>query len=246
VISQHSTQLPGLATPRPMLLTRPENRRQSGPRLIDSSMTLLGSDERSKAIVDFFLGGILFLLALPAILVCMLLVRLSSRGPSLYTQTRMGQDGQIFTLFKIRTMYHNCEDKTGPRWSLPGDTRITPCGRIMRKLHLDELPQLWNVLRGDMSLIGPRPERPEIVARLRQSVPGYHRRHAVKPGITGFAQINLPPDTCIRSVKNKVAYDLFYIRHRCIKLELYIFIATCLKLLGLKPLYQRKPRIPTE
>jgi lipopolysaccharide/colanic/teichoic acid biosynthesis glycosyltransferase len=97
-----------------------------------------------------------------------------------------------------------------------------------------------------MNLIGPRPERPEIVARLRQSVPGYDRRHAVKPGITGFAQIHLPPDTCIRSVKNKVVYDIFYIRHSTLGMELYIIFATGLKLLGMKHLYQRKPRIPTE
>jgi lipopolysaccharide/colanic/teichoic acid biosynthesis glycosyltransferase len=187
----------------------------------------------------------LFLVSFPVILACILMVRLTSRGPGIYTQTRVGINGRVFTFYKIRTMYHNCESQTGPRWSPPGDPRITPIGRIMRKLHLDELPQLWNVLRGDMSLIGPRPERPEIVARLRQSVPGYDRRHAVKPGITGFAQINLPPDTCIRSVKNKVVYDLFYIRHRTVGMELYIVFATGLKLLGMKHLYQRKPRIPT-
>ena len=114
-------------------------------------------------------------------------------------------------------------------------------GRILRKLHLDELPQLWNVLRGDMSLIGPRPERPEIVARLRESVPGYDRRHEVKPGITGYAQVHLPPDTCLRSVKNKLVYDLFYIRHRSARMELYILLATGLKLVGMKKLYQRLP-----
>jgi lipopolysaccharide/colanic/teichoic acid biosynthesis glycosyltransferase len=143
-------------------------------------------------------------------------------------------------------MYHDCERHSGPKWSTPGDTRITPLGRIYRKLHLDELPQLWNVLRGDMSLIGPRPERPEIVAKLRESVPGYDRRHQVKPGITGFAQVHLPPDTCLRSVKNKVAYDLFYIRHASVPLALFILFATGLKLFGLKKLYQRKPRVPTE
>ena len=124
--------------------------------------------------------------------------------------------------------------------------RITPLGRVLRKLHLDELPQLFNVLKGDMSLVGPRPERPEIVKRLRLSVPGYDRRHAVKPGITGFAQVHLPPDTCVRSVKNKLAYDLFYIRHRSLRMELIILAATGLKLLGLRKLYQRKPRFPTD
>jgi lipopolysaccharide/colanic/teichoic acid biosynthesis glycosyltransferase len=143
-------------------------------------------------------------------------------------------------------MYHDCERFTGPQWCLPGDPRITPVGRVLRRLHLDELPQLWNVLRGDMSLIGPRPERPEIVARLRESVPSYDRRHAVKPGITGFAQIHLPPDSCLQSVKNKLAYDRFYIQHRSARLAAYILFATALKLIGLKRLYQRPPCRPTE
>jgi lipopolysaccharide/colanic/teichoic acid biosynthesis glycosyltransferase len=129
---------------------------------------------------------------------------------------------------------------------MPGDPRITPVGRILRRLHLDELPQFFNVLRGDMSLVGPRPERPEIVKKLRKAVPGYDRRHAVKPGITGFAQIHLPPDSCIRSVKNKLVYDLFYVRNRSLRFEASIVTATLLKLLGLRRLYQRKPRFPTD
>jgi lipopolysaccharide/colanic/teichoic acid biosynthesis glycosyltransferase len=183
---------------------------------------------------------------LPLMGLCVLLVRLTSSGPAIYSQTRVGRGGRVFTLYKIRSMVHDCESLTGPRWSLPGDPRITPLGRALRKLHLDELPQLFNVLRGDMSLVGPRPERPEIVKRLRLSVPGYDRRHAVKPGITGFAQVHLPPDTCVRSVKNKLAYDLFYIRHRSLRMELVVLVATGLKLLGLKRFYQRKPRVPTE
>jgi lipopolysaccharide/colanic/teichoic acid biosynthesis glycosyltransferase len=129
---------------------------------------------------------------------------------------------------------------------MPGDPRVTGVGKVLRRLHLDELPQLFNVLKGDMSLVGPRPERPEIVKKLRQLVPGYDRRHAVKPGITGFAQIHLPPDSCVRSVKNKVIYDLFYIRNRSAGFEAYIVLATVLKLFGLRRLYQRKPRIPTD
>jgi lipopolysaccharide/colanic/teichoic acid biosynthesis glycosyltransferase len=168
------------------------------------------------------------------------------RGPAVYTQTRVGRGGRVFTLYKVRTMYHDCESLTGPRWSTPGDPRVTPVGRVLRKLHLDELPQLWNVLRGDMSLVGPRPERPEIVKQLREQIVGYDRRHRVKPGITGFAQIHLPPDTCVRSVKNKLAYDLYYIRHRTAGMELFVLFATALKMFGLKRLYQRKPRFPTE
>jgi lipopolysaccharide/colanic/teichoic acid biosynthesis glycosyltransferase len=202
--------------------------------------------DRAKAAVDYALAAGMMALALPFMVACMLLVRLTSRGPAIYTQTRVGRDGRVFTLYKIRTMQHDCEKQTGPRWSPPNDPRITTLGRLLRKLHLDELPQLWNVLKGDMSLIGPRPERPEIVKRLRESVPGYDRRHAVKPGITGYAQVHLPPDTCLRSVKNKLVYDLFYIRNRSAVMELYILFATGLKLFGLKKLYQRKPRVPTE
>jgi lipopolysaccharide/colanic/teichoic acid biosynthesis glycosyltransferase len=173
-------------------------------------------------------------------------VRATSRGPAIYTQSRVGRSGKVFTLYKIRTMIHECESITGPRWSMPGDPRIAPIGGILRHLHLDELPQLFNVLKGDMSLVGPRPERPEIVKKLRQNVQGYDRRHTVKPGITGFAQIHLPPDSCIRSVKNKLVYDLFYIRNRSMRFEAFIVLATFMKLFGLRRLYQRKPRFPTD
>jgi lipopolysaccharide/colanic/teichoic acid biosynthesis glycosyltransferase len=199
-----------------------------------------------KAGTDFVLASGLLLFSIPLMLMCMGLVRITSRGPAIYTQTRVGRGGRIFTLYKIRTMVHNCESLTGPRWCLPGDTRITRVGRVLRRLHLDELPQLVNVLKGDMSLVGPRPERPEIVKNLRQVVPGYDRRHVVKPGITGFAQVNLPPDSCIRSVKNKLVYDLFYIRHGGWRMEMYIMLATLLKLVGMRRLYQRKPRFPTD
>lgn len=235
-----------LSNPRPALRTSAVTRLQHTLPTPDSKLLLSGFGERVKRAGDIALSAALGILALPVVTACILAVRLTSRGPGIYTQTRVGRNGRIFTLYKIRTMRHNCESDTGPRWSPPGDTRITPIGRLFRKLHFDELPQLWNVLRGDMSLIGPRPERPEIVAKLRHSVPGYDRRHTVKPGITGFAQIHLPPDTCIRSVKNKVVYDLFYIRYRSPVLELFIMCATALKLLGMKRLYQRKPRIPTE
>jgi lipopolysaccharide/colanic/teichoic acid biosynthesis glycosyltransferase len=245
-MTQHTSRLSGLVTPRPALRTTAVTRLRSTSPISDTPIPLRGIGEQIKVAVEFVLVAGLALFSIPVLLVSVLLVRLTSRGPAIYTQTRVGLSGRVFTFYKIRTMYHNCESQTGPRWSPPGDPRITPVGRVLRKLHLDELPQFWNVLRGDMSLIGPRPERPEIVARLRQSVPGYDRRLAVKPGITGFAQIHLPPDTCIRSVKNKVVYDIFYIRHRSAGMELYILFATLLKLLGMKHLYQRKPRITTE
>jgi lipopolysaccharide/colanic/teichoic acid biosynthesis glycosyltransferase len=206
----------------------------------------LSPGERSKAAADWVLAAVLMVPALPLLVLCALLVRLTSRGPALYTQQRVGRGGQVFTLYKIRTMYHDCERLTGPQWSTPGDRRITPVGRVLRKFHLDELPQFFNVLKGDMSLVGPRPERPEIVKRLRELVVGYDRRHAVRPGITGFAQIHLPPDSCVRSVRNKLVYDLFYVRHRSIRMELFVLLATGLKMIGLKRLYYRAPRVPTE
>ncbi len=245
-MTQQTSRLSGLVTPRPALRTPTVSRLHTSPPISESPIPLRGIGEQVRAVTEFAFVAGLFLITFPVMLACIALVRITSRGPGIYTQTRAGLGGRVFTFYKIRTMYHDCESKTGPRWSPPNDPRITPVGRVLRKLHLDELPQLWNVLRGDMSLIGPRPERPEIVTRLRQSVLGYDRRHSVKPGITGFAQIHLPPDTCIRSVKNKLAYDLFYIRNRSIGMELYVFFATCLKLLGMKRLYQRKPRIPTE
>ncbi|MFO0805969.1 MAG: sugar transferase [Gemmataceae bacterium] len=201
---------------------------------------------RAKAAADMLLALVALVPALPLMAFCGLLVRLTSRGPAIYTQSRMGHRGKVFTLYKIRTMVHECESLTGPRWALPGDPRVTSVGRVLRRLHLDELPQLFNILKGEMSLVGPRPERPEIVKNLRNVVPGYDRRHAVKPGLTGFAQIHLPPDSCIRSVKNKLVYDLFYIRNRSAIFDAKILFGTFLKLLGLKKLYQRKPRFPTE
>jgi lipopolysaccharide/colanic/teichoic acid biosynthesis glycosyltransferase len=206
----------------------------------------LTGGERAKAAADFVLAALMLVPALPVLCACVLLVRLTSRGPAIYTQSRVGRGGAVFTLYKIRTMYHDCERLTGPTWCKPGDARITPVGRLLRKLHLDELPQLFNVLRGEMSLVGPRPERPEIVARLREQVVGYDRRHAVKPGITGFAQVHLPPDSCVRSVRNKLVYDLFYVRFRSWRMELFVLFATGLKMFGLKRLYYRAPRAPTE
>ena len=206
----------------------------------------LSGAERAKAVADFVLAALALVPALPVLAACVLLVRLTSRGPAIYTQSRVGRGGIVFTLYKIRTMYHDCERLTGPQWSTPGDARITAVGRLLRRFHLDELPQLFNVLKGEMSLVGPRPERPEIVKRLREAVVGYDRRHAVRPGITGFAQVHLPPDTCVRSVRNKLVYDLFYIRFRSARMELFILLATGLKAAGLKRLYYRAPRVPTE
>ncbi len=169
------------------------------------------------------------LLFLPAVLitgVAGLLVVLTSRGPLLYSQVRVGRGGRRFTLYKIRTMTHNCEHETGPRWASRFDTRITRVGHVLRRLHLDELPQLWNVLKGDMSLVGPRPERPEFMPLLAEAIPDYKERHALQPGMTGLAQVQLPPDTDVESVRRKLTYDLYYVRHVGFWLDLRILVST--------------------
>jgi lipopolysaccharide/colanic/teichoic acid biosynthesis glycosyltransferase len=175
---------------------------------------------------------LLLVLTAPLTAAALLLVRLTSRGPALYRQVRVGRGGVPFTLYKIRTMVLNCEWLTGPCWSLPGDIRVTRVGRFLRRLHLDELPQLWNVLRGEMSLVGPRPERPEFVYQLERLIPRYRERQTVRPGLTGLAQVQLPPDTDLESVRRKLAYDLHYLRHRGPWLDLRLLIATALRVVG--------------
>jgi lipopolysaccharide/colanic/teichoic acid biosynthesis glycosyltransferase len=186
-----------------------------------------------KGVGDFLVGLILLVVTSPLILVSALLVRLTSSGPAFYSQTRIGKNGRLFTIYKLRTMYHNCESTSGPRWSTPGDARITPLGRILRRTHLDELPQLWNVVRGDMALIGPRPERPEFIPNLAQALHHYTDRLLVRPGMTGLAQVQLPPDTDLASVRRKLAYDLYYVRYVSWGLDLRILIGTLLYLLRL-------------
>jgi lipopolysaccharide/colanic/teichoic acid biosynthesis glycosyltransferase len=162
----------------------------------------------------------------------MLAVKLSSRGPAIYSQARVGRRGAPFVIYKLRTMAHDCERATGPRWATAGDARITPLGRVLRRTHLDELPQLWNILRGEMSLVGPRPERPEFVAQLRRALPRYAERLAVRPGVTGLAQVHLPPDVDLESVRRKLDFDLHYVRSMGPVLDLQVLTATLLGLLG--------------
>ncbi len=185
-----------------------------------------------KSTMDWFLAAFLMFPAAPVILAAMALVRLTSPGPAIYRQTRLGRGGRSFTIYKIRTMHHNSERLTGPRWSTPGDPRVTRLGRILRATHLDELPQLWNIFRGDMSLVGPRPERPEIVPQLERVLPAYRERLLVRPGVTGLAQVQLPPDTDVESVRRKLACDLYYISRAGIWLDLRIMIGTALGLMS--------------
>jgi lipopolysaccharide/colanic/teichoic acid biosynthesis glycosyltransferase len=185
-----------------------------------------------KWVLDLVLALVLSVLAIPVLLVVALVLKLTSRGPVLYCQTRCGKKGRPYTLFKVRSMCVGSE-KNGACWSQPGDPRVTRVGRFLRKSHLDELPQLWNVLTGRMSLVGPRPERPEFVPSLSQAIHHYGDRLLVLPGVTGLAQVQLPADTSIESVRTKLAYDLWYVHNRTFLLDLAILVATGLKMVGL-------------
>jgi len=197
-----------------------------------------------KRALDYSLALLLFVAALPIMVLTAIAVRLTSAGPAIYRQTRVGLGGRIVTIAKFRSMYHECERISGIQWCTKNDPRITPLGHWLRKLHLDELPQLWNVLRGEMSLVGPRPERPEIVADLEVMLPGYGLRHTVMPGITGFAQIHLPPDSSLQTVKNKMIYDRYYVENAGLWLDLKCLVCTALKVVGLGRVYRRAPRKP--
>jgi lipopolysaccharide/colanic/teichoic acid biosynthesis glycosyltransferase len=184
-----------------------------------------------KRLFDLVAATVLLVLTSPLLLLGALLVKLTSRGPALYCQTRLGRGGRPYTILKLRTMYHNCERTSGARWATVNDPRVTPIGRFLRRTHLDELPQLLNVLLGHMSLVGPRPERPEFVSKLEQSLPAYRERLLVRPGVTGLAQVQLPPDSDLVSVRRKLAHDLYYIRAQSFWLDAKILLGTLLYLL---------------
>lgn len=160
----------------------------------------------------------------PALALLASLVKLTSRGPVLIAQTRVGLDGRAFTMFKFRTMRADAEDETGPVWARPDDERCTPVGRVLRRLHLDELPQLLNVFCGTMSLVGPRPERPEFVGRFKQEIASYPRRHWVRPGITGWAQVN--GWTGSTRLDERIRHDLYYIERWSLWLDVRILFMT--------------------
>jgi lipopolysaccharide/colanic/teichoic acid biosynthesis glycosyltransferase len=185
-----------------------------------------------KAAAEIGLALLLLVAAGPVILLAVLLVRLTSRGPAFYLQTRLGRYGQPYTIYKLRTMYHECEKHSGARWCTLGDSRITPVGRFLRRTHIDELPQLWNVIRRDMSLVGPRPERPEFVPQLAAAIPLYRCRMLVLPGVTGLAQVLLPADTDLDSVRRKLAHDLYYVRSSSTWLDARLVLATALHIAG--------------
>lgn len=180
----------------------------------------------TKRLLDIAVSLIVLGLALPFWILIGIGIRLSSPGPAIYRQQRVGRDGKIFTMYKFRTMHNDAEAETGPVWAVEDDPRYTPLGRWLRRTRLDEVPQFWNVLKGDMSLVGPRPERPYFVSRLTEEIPLYNRRHRVKPGITGWAQVKWKYDTTLEDVHQKVKYDLFYIENMSLRMDSKILFRT--------------------
>ncbi len=197
----------------------------------------LGWYAATKAAIDYAAALALLPFALVLIAVAAAAVKLSSPGPAFYTQTRVGLNGRKYKIIKVRTMRANVEAVSGIQWSQKGDARITRVGRVLRRTHLDELPQLFNVLRGQMSLVGPRPERPEVIQTkgLNQLVPGYRHRLRVRPGVTGLAQVQLPADSDVTSVRYKVVYDLYYVEHQNPFLDFRLLAATLFRAAGAGP-----------
>lgn len=165
------------------------------------------------------------ILSSPIALVTAILIKIESRGPVLYRQERVGQNGRPFTLMKFRSMRVDAE-KDGPVWAKTDDQRMTRIGRVIRKIRVDEIPQFWNILRGDMNFVGPRPERPHFVAQLAQEIPFYEQRHLIAPGLTGWAQIKYPYGASIEDAKQKLQYDLFYIKNQSLTLDATIMFET--------------------
>lgn len=208
-----------------------------GTRRIPSSVRLLGTRHESyhdglKRWLDMTFAVILLVLALPLLLLGIALVRLSSRGPVFFRQTRLGLHGKRFSIIKLRTMVQDAERDTGAVWAAENDPRVTPVGRFLRLTRIDELPQLWNVLRGEMSLVGPRPERPEFLSELREQVPGYERRLGVRPGITGMAQVCFQYCSSVDETRVKVQHDLRYLRSMSLSTDLKVLARTVLVVLS--------------
>ena len=179
-----------------------------------------------KRSFDIILSFIGIFLVLPIWLLLAILIKLDSFGPILYHQSRSGRNGEPFKIIKFRSMIINAESDTGPIWAESEDSRVTRIGKLLRRFHLDETPQLINILKGDMSIIGPRPERPYFVEKLKETYPFYNRRLKIRPGVTGWAQINQPFDTHVKDVHQKLKYDFYYIENISYRLDIHIVFRT--------------------
>lgn len=180
----------------------------------------------AKRVFDIIAAVIGLIIVSPLCLMAALFIKLVSRGPVFFTQTRVGKDGELFEIYKFRTMRVNAEKETGPVWARANDNRLIFGGSVIRKAHIDEIPQFINVLKGEMSLIGPRPERPVFVEKFKAVIPDYKKRISVKPGITGLAQVWHKYDESIEDVKKKVKYDLLYIKKICLWTDMRILFRT--------------------
>lgn len=186
-----------------------------------------------KRIIDILISGMFLVLMLPVFIIIALLIKSTSKGPVFYTQQRVGRNGKIFNMYKFRSMYKDSEEY-GPEWAGESDPRITKVGKVIRKIYIDETPQFFNVLRNDMSIVGPRPERPFFVEKLRAEIPYYYKRLSVKPGITGWAQIKHKYDASLDDVKEKLKYDFYYIENMSLKLDFKILINTFIVIIFMK------------
>ena len=180
----------------------------------------------SKRAVDFLVASLLLIIFAPISLITAFAIKLDSPGPVLFTQERVGENGKIFRILKFRSMRADAEKYTGPVWATEDDPRITRVGRIIRKLRIDEVPQLWNVFKGEMSFVGPRPERPYFVEQLKEKIPYYNERFSVKPGITGWAQVKYPYGASEKDALEKLKYDLYYIKNMSIFMDLMVIFQT--------------------
>lgn len=179
-----------------------------------------------KRLLDITMSFALLTLVLPFIPIFALVIMLDSPGSVFFSQVRVGERGSLFKVYKFRTMRTDAESATGAIWSQKGDPRITRVGRLYRKLRIDEIPQLWNIICGDMSFVGPRPERPQFVEKLSEEIPYYSERHTVKPGLTGWAQVSYPYGSSVEDAKEKLRYDMYYIKNYSLFFDFYIILKT--------------------
>ncbi len=183
-------------------------------------------ERKVKRMLDIIVSLVILILSLPISVITAILIKLETPGPVIFKQERVGLNGKVFKIYKFRSMVNDAEKKTGPVWAGKNDPRITKVGKFIRKVRIDEIPQMLNVLKGEMSLVGPRPERPFFVEKFAKEIPLYKRRLLVKPGITGWAQVKHKYDETIEDVKTKLKYDLFYIENMSIRMDLKILFRT--------------------
>jgi exopolysaccharide biosynthesis polyprenyl glycosylphosphotransferase len=183
-------------------------------------------NDLAKRVLDLVVGIVGLINCLPLMGLVALAVRLDSKGPIIYRQTRLGRMNECFKVLKFRSMRTDAEKVSGPQWASTNDPRVTRIGRTLRKYRLDELPQFINVIRGEMSFVGPRPERPEFVEELRKTIPYYDERHSVRPGLTGWAQVQYSYGASIEDAANKLEYDLFYLKHLSLTFDMAIILQT--------------------